>query len=44
MRDDVLTATFFIQTVEQTLLVLDCDHLEGSGRHEVAETVLNLVR
>lgn len=39
----MLTATFLIQTVEQTLLVLDCDHLEGLGRHKVAEAVFNLV-
>ena len=39
----MLTATFFVETVEQTLLVLDCDHLEGSGRHEGSEAIVNLV-
>lgn len=43
VRDRLLTAAFFVQTVEETLLVLDCNHLEGFGRHEVSETVLNLV-
>jgi len=40
----VLTTEEVVQAVKKTLLVFYRDHLKCAGRHEVSETILDIVR